>query len=313
MTNLVRLLAALAVGVLVGTLASPPLAAAPPPAHRGDVIELWRREPAPKKGRGGLTVVRWQDLKLVEVTRDDLQLGPGRTFRGVPLEALVRAAPRTAVEDTALLHFANGMQIPVPLGAGTLERLDVFVAREMKDPASGRFVDDLGKLVHERAPWMEQRAIVFSGNKLVVGDGWHPALTATSRPPPAGDGFSPWAHVDSLVGIELVNGAAWDGRLRVVEDPRILQGVGTFLARCQYCHGVRETGASFGWDFVKPVPLHTWRAPESLLYHVKFRKLEAAERGLLMPPQPDAGIDEIRALWDWMKAVTARDLRPYSP
>jgi hypothetical protein len=241
------------------------------------------------------------------VKRDDLQLGPGHSFRGVSLQALLKKAPRTAAEDTALLHFRNGMQVPVPLDEATLKRLDVFIAREMKDPVAGTWTASLGTLVHERAPWMEQRAVVFQGNKLVVSDPWHPALGPTTTT------FSPWAHVDSLTGIELVSQKAWERQFRVLEDPRIVQGQGTFQSRCQFCHGVRETGASFGWDFVKPVPMHTWRAPESLLYHVKFKKLDAAERGLMMPPQPDAEIDEIRALWDWMQAVSARELRPYAP
>jgi hypothetical protein len=289
--------------------ASPPGALPPAaaPAAGRDGIEVWRKEPGSTKGRLEVRTIRWQELTLEEVTRDDLQLGARRTFRGAPLKAFLFAAPTTALEDTALLHFRNGAQIPVPLKAEVLDRLNAFVAREVRDPESGRFTGDLGKLVHERAPWMEQRAIVFSGNKLVVSGPWHPSVGATTTK------FSPWAHVDTLVGIEMVSGEAWERQLRVDEDPRALQGLGTYLARCQFCHGVRERGASLGWDFVKPVPLHTWRAPESLLYHVKLKKLDGAERGLLMPPQPDAEIDEIRALWTWMQAVGRRELRPYQP
>ena len=253
------------------------------------------------------TVVPWAGLKLEERTCADVQLGGERTFRGASLKALLlAAAQRTASEDTALLHFKNGMLVQVPLDDATLGKLDLFVARAVKDGA-GSFVERFDNVIHERSPWMEQRAITFGTNKLVAKDTFHPALAAGTTK------FTPWAHVDTLTGIELVNGAALDKTLRVSDDARVSKGLGVFEQRCQYCHGVRGAGASFGWDFVKPIPVHTWRDAESLLYHVKFRKLTGAEQGLLMPPQPDTTIDEVRALWEWLKAVSANELRPYAP
>ncbi|MBI1946780.1 MAG: cytochrome c [Deltaproteobacteria bacterium] len=276
---------------------------APPPATDG--VAVWRRpatgaKPAP-------VVVGWSSLKLEERTTRDVQLGVERSYRGVTLKALLlAAAQRTPSEDTALLHFKNGMVVPVPLDEATLGRLDLFVARVVKD-GTGAFVERFDNVVHERSPWMEQRAITFGTNKLVAKDAFHPGLAAGTTK------FTPWAHVDTLTGVELVNAAALNQTMRVSSDARVLQGLGVFEQRCQYCHGVRGTGASFGWDFVKPIPVHTWRDAESLLYHVKFRKLAGAEQGLLMPPQPDTTIDEVRALWEWMKAVSANELRPYAP
>lgn len=280
------------------------VAAGAPPAP-ADGIAVWRKPPAGAKAAP--VIVGWSSLKLEDRTSVDVQLGGERTFRGVSLKTILTvAAQRTAAEDTALLHFKNGMLVPVPLDEAMLARLDLFVARAIKD-GTGKFQERFDNVVHERSPWMEQRAITFGTNKLVAKDPFHPALGATTTK------FTPWAHVDTLTGVELVNGAAWGRTLRVSEDPRVLQGVGVFEQRCQFCHGVRGTGSSFGWDFVKPIPVHTWRDAESLLYHVKFRKLTGAEQGLLMPPQPDTTIDEVRALWEWMKAVSAAELRPYAP
>lgn len=270
-----------------------------------DGIPVWRRPSAGAKAAP--VIVSWASLKLEERTSHDVQLGGERSFRGVPLKTiLLTAAQKSQSEDTALLHFKNGMQVPVPLAEPMLAKLDLFVARAIKD-ASGKFVERFDNVIHERSPWMEQRAITFGTNKLVAKDPFHPSLSVTTGK------FTPWAHVDTLTGIELVNGTAWERTLRVSDDPRVLQGLGAFQQRCQYCHGVRGAGASFGWDFVKPIPVHTWRDAESLLYHVKFRKLTGAEQGLMMPAQPDATIDEVRALWDWMKAVSARELLPYAP
>lgn len=275
------------------------------PEAATDGIPVWRRPTAGAKAAP--VVVAWSKLKLEERTSSDVQLGGERTFRGVPLKTiLLTAAQKTNAEDTALLHFKNGMQVPVPLDEAMLAKLDLFVARAVKD-ASGKFAERFDNVVHERSPWMEQRAITFGTNKLVAKGPFHPSLGATNTQ------FTPWAHVDTLTGIELVNGAAWERTLRVSDDPRVLQGLGAFQQRCQFCHGVRGAGASFGWDFVKPIPVHTWRDAESLLYHVKFRKLTGAEQGLMMPAQPDTTIDEVRALWDWMKAVSARELLPYAP
>lgn len=279
------------------------VAAGGPPAAT-DGVAVWRRPSGGAKPTP--VVVAWSSLRLEERTSSDVQLGGERSYRGVTLKALLlAAAQRTPAEDTALLHFKNGMLVPVPLDDATLAKLDLFVARAVKDD-TGAFVERFDNVIHERSPWMEQRAITFGTNKLVAKDRFHPTLGAATT------SFTPWAHVDTLTGVELVKGAAWQKTFRVGDDPRVLQGVGVFEQRCQFCHGVRGAGASFGWDFVKPIPVHTWRDAESLLYHVKFRKLTGAEQGLMMPPQPDTTIDEVRALWEWMKAVSANELRPYA-
>ena len=78
------------------------------------------------------------------------------------------------------------------------------------------------------------------------------------------------------------------------------------MARCQWCHGVAGHGARYGWDFVKPVPLESWRSTRSLHAHVKFRNGEAVERGYMMPPQRDVSTEEIEDLRRWMAAVSLK-------
>jgi len=269
-------------------------------------IELSRRGAPPAQARQ----VAWEELgkgKLIE-ERDlyDAQLGATSTVRGVSLDRLVERA-RVATKsdalsvrpDTALLHFVNGMVVPVPLYAQHEPMIDVFVAHERKRD-DGTFVSAFAPLIFERSSWVEQRAIVFGDNKVVVSQLDHPLLPATTTR------FSPWSHVDSLRAVELVRAKDVHDALDVSPDADVRRGLAVFEQRCQYCHGVggrRGAGASFGWDFVEPIALSTWRDADSLLYHVKSRKLDGADRGLMMPAQPDVTAEEIRALWLWMEAV----------
>lgn len=254
-------------------------------------IELSRRASgdAPKP-------VSWSELGLQERSLFDVQAGRVVSVRGVPLEALLARGPARVDEDTVLLRFANGMVVPVPLDAHGEPLIDVFVAHERRRE-DGVFVRSFAPIVHERSPWMEQRAIVFGDNKVVVSQADHPALAPTTTR------FSPWSHVDSLVAVQLATAATIHRELDVSAAKEVRRGLQVFEQRCQFCHGVRGKGASFGWDFVEPIPLSSWRDADSLLYHVKLRKLDAAERGLLMPPQPDVTLEEMQALWAWMDAI----------
>jgi mono/diheme cytochrome c family protein len=265
------------------------LAAAPPAA-----FELARRA-APAHSKQ----VDWTQLRkdVVQETRFDVQLGRVIVVRGISLDALLARGPARADEDTALLHFANGMMVPVPLDAKGKAEIDVFIAHERQREQDGAFVSSFLPVIHQRSSWMEQRAIVFSDNKVVVSQGDHPSLPTTTTK------FSPWSHVDSLRRVELVRAADVHKALDVSPEKDIRRGLAVFEQRCQYCHGVNGKGASFGWDFVAPIPLSTWRDAESLLYHVKMSKLDAANRGLMMPPQPDVTLEEMQALWSWMDAI----------
>jgi hypothetical protein len=108
---------------------------------------------------------------------------------------------------------------------------------------------------------------VFSGNRV---------FAAAPAEPPQGRGFVPWGFVDTLVEVELVHEASWQQVFDVGEETR--RGLEVWRARCQTCHGARGAGASFGWDFVQPLPLSTWRTPDGLFTHVRAHKLEAPAR-----------------------------------
>ena len=106
-------------------------------------------------------------------------------------------------------------------------------------------------------------------------------------------------------------------RLREVEDPGERQAVAlghrVFQQSCGFCHGVRDVGASFGWDVVDPVPLHDWRAPASLYHRVTQRSLQSAERGERMPALRHLGVNEVEALWRYLQYLDEVPPLPYRP
>ena len=71
--------------------------------------------------------------------------------------------------------------------------------------------------------------------------------------------LSPWAEVDTLTGIEFVSRAAYYAQFDVDPDPAVKAGEQLSTQSCQFCHGVRQTGAGFGWDFVDPTPVADYR------------------------------------------------------
>jgi hypothetical protein len=246
--------------------------------------------------------------RLARRTLRDAKYGERRVYVGLPLEKILFSYRRQAYDDTAILHFENGMRIPVPLTSDVLERLDAFVAVEA---CTGRgkgaaCVAEFPEIAKEDVYGLQDdpRPITFTWNKLVVSTPWHPNV------PVYGTGrFSPWRHADTLVGIEFVNSAAYWRQF----DVGAAAGQQVFVSRCQFCHAVRYVGARFGWDFVTPLPLYEKRPPEQLLNHVKYPKAMARRMGLMMPTQPDVSLPEMQALWTWMRGVAKRPLRDYQP
>ena len=97
----------------------------------------------------------------------------------------------------------------------------------------------------------------------------HPYLTDSTD-----DGFSPWRWVDSLVGIELVNGNAYFAQFVPKKgDDEVKRGLKSFLQHCQYCHSAHDVGARYGGDFLRPFPLHTLKKPQDLYDHVTINKM----------------------------------------
>jgi mono/diheme cytochrome c family protein len=280
-------------------------------AQHGGQLEIWTRAPgqyldASAPARVRVVSVALDRVATHEVTRADAQYDKtSRTYRVVDVDELLRnyAAPINC--DVALLHFDNGMVIPLPFrDHAAMERLHPAVARAMyRDGKWGTSFPSIAKKDTE----VDARPIRFDGNKLVVADSWHPDVAAT-----AGESFSPWLHADSLYGIELVAGAAYLAQLDV--DDMARPGFALFRQSCQFCHGARNVGAAFGWDFVDPLPIFQYRKTNvSLYYHVHYRASNKGERGLMMPPLAFITEDDAGALLKWLQAVGTKPLRPYAP
>ncbi len=304
-------LSVVATGVLI--LAPSGLLAAPTPPPPGAEIELWvRGEGKPTDGdapRERSQHVDLDKLPLVDMVRFDAQYGRAHPYRGVALSAVLSRLGPAASLDLAILHFANGMAVPLPFrDAETMSRLDPFIARgmgvEAKDPIQvGAFPS-----IPKQDARADARPIAFTGNKIVVADKWHPALSDKVQA-----AFSPWTHTDSLVSIEFAESKPYYRQFDVGADAKVQRGLALFQQSCQFCHGARQTGARFGWDFVEPMPMYTYRkAQMNLFYHVAYKPLDAAERGLMMPAMRFMTEDDAAAVWQWLRAVATKPMPAYT-
>jgi mono/diheme cytochrome c family protein len=254
------------------------------------------------------TRIDLDSLPLVEVERFDAQYGSPGTFTGVPLEALIARIQVPTHADLALLHFANGVVVPLAYrDRAVMKRLQPFVARGMHLPDSGMTLGKFRPVTSAVRGFLDVPLIEFAGNKLVVAERWHPDVPARAE-----RDLSPWVHVDSLVAIELVNAAAYTFMFPVVK--KTAPGLALFRESCQFCHGVRQVGAKFGMDFVDPVPVHQWPNIERRFYwHVRYRHPDPLVRGEMMPALKYMSEREAAAVWSWLRSAAEQPLRPYRP
>lgn len=258
-----------------------------------DAVRVWIRGPDGPAVRAEDVGVR--ALPVGRHTLFDVQYGKKMTYASVPLTKLIEKV-RPEREDLALLHFSNGMLIPVPID----EAAKVHVASSIIEDGKSR-----ASFPPIRRTSDDPRPIEFERNKVVVQDA---ALVMADRE--AGAGFSPWRFVDSLIGVELVRSKKYYERLR--GPARVAAGFAVYQRACQFCHGVRGVGAHFGWDFVDPVPIHTYRkSPGELLFHVRHRVSDAARRGIMMPALKHLGEGEIAELWSWLNVAASRTMPDY--
>jgi mono/diheme cytochrome c family protein len=292
-------------------LAAPPRARAAP--EHGATIEIWIRKPAPPtpaSARDRAQVVSLDALPLVEAKRVDVQYHGAFVYRGIPLEdVLTRYAPPPNA-DLALLHFANGMQVPLAFrDAEVMKRTAPFLARGMQlGPGSPMRIARFPNVSRPRSGFVDVRPITFTGNKLVIAAPAHPDVPAAAR-----EALSPWAQTDTLTGIELVSRAAYYAQFDVDPDPAAKTGHKLYTESCTFCHGVRGTGASFGWDFVEPTPIYEYRRARNLFHHIKYRPLDSSARGIQMPALSYMTEEEARSIWVWLKSVATHPLAPYAP
>jgi mono/diheme cytochrome c family protein len=274
-----------------------------------DKITIWSRKSANYTDNLNPQLLRVKEMDLhkidlVRVTRVDAQYGRKETYLGIPLTKILAEYKPQSHDDAVILHFSNGMRIPLPLES--LAQHQVFLALKIcpkKEACSQSF-----PAIEKDDAYMvgaDPRPIVFHGNKIVVDKLFHP--NAPERKKMA---FSPWNHIDSLIGLETINSEAYQKQFSFGAEA----GQNVFQMRCQFCHSVRYVGAAFGWDFVTPLPIYEKRTSQSLLNHVKYQKTRAAEMGLMMPNQADISEGEVSALWLWMrKAAKINTLPSYKP
>lgn len=295
--------------------AAPGMAAAAPASEPAlSEIELWVRGAGKLVGdeapRQRSQRVNLDQVPLVTTGRFDVQYGRAATYRGIALWALfARFAPEASL-DLAILHFANGMAVPLPFrDAVVMRRLAPFLARGMAGGSHEQMRIGVFPSISKQDARADARPITFSGNKIIVADKWHPAIGDKVQTT-----FSPWVHTDTLVGIEFAEAGPYYHQFDVDTDAKVQRGFSLFRQSCQFCHGARKTGAKFGWDFVEPVPIFTYRKPQmNLFYHVAYKPIDAAERGLMMPAMRFMSEDDAGALWQWLRAVATKTMPAYAP
>ena len=215
--------------------------------------------------------------------------------------------PLQASHDLILLHFKNEMIIPYFYKAHQITKVvNPFIAFEFVEDKKWKKKFPNVKRYDER--YVDPQPITFTDNKLVVETEWYPM-----HPMGGKSGFSPWRHMDTLVGLEFVNAKAYF-RQFTPKDSKLMGGFKVFISRCQYCHGVKNIGARYGWDFAGPIPIHKKRTIDTLKNHIKNKKENAFKLGIRMPHQKDISRNEVQELWLWMKHMTEREKLPsYQP
>jgi mono/diheme cytochrome c family protein len=275
---------------------SRPATAAP---VQGASIEIWVRGST----RAGAAAERLRPrrlkldrLALASVDRRDVQYEAVRQYRGIAVSAILKRYGPDNSLDLAILHFANGMAIPLPFrDTATMKRLDPFIAR-------GNFA-----AIPKKDVQGDRRPIEFSGNKVVVAEPFHPEMDPAAQP-----GFSPWMYADTLLGIELAAAGSYYSQFEVAGNATVQRGLRLFRQNCQFCHGVRSVGATFGWDFVDSEAIQSQQESAANLYHnVAYKPRNAGDLGLMMPAlgfltEADAG-----AMREWLRAVATVPMAPY--
>jgi len=313
------------VSVGAGVLLSSILAASATAAENASIVEIWVRQPGTVGGaeaRGPVKRLDVDSLALETQRHADAQYGGLYFYRGIPLAEVIAAGTPPATADVALLHFANGMTVPLPFrDERVMTQLDPFLARAMS-PRPDALLKP-GVFPPLAGVPLGSEVAVPARNRVVVNEPWHP--DGTERP---SSNFSPWAYVDTLIGIELVDGMAYDAQLEVPGPSAVRAGGRLFHQICQFCHAARGVGGSLGWDFIEPDPIYSdawfrhfrsirddesgYRDPATSIYaHARFRVPGSA--GRLMPALGSLTPDDARSLWRWIRAFAARPTPPYAP
>jgi hypothetical protein len=277
------------------------------PKDAGRTIELWTRAPGnyargADPGREKLKQLDLDQQTLTSVKKKDVQYGETRSFKGLSLASVLASYDPPATLDMVILHFANGVLIPLPRSEAE-QSPGLFIARYTRN--SKKAWTSLFPPVAKEDPtfrYKDPNPVTFSGNKLVSTTQRHPDVTSKV--------FSPWLLAGSLTGIEFANRDAYYGQFSAKNNEG---GLKVWTARCQFCHGVNKVGADFGWDFVDPVPVWKLKNAEHVYNKLKYPYHDALERGLQMPTQTDVSQAEVGSLWGWIEKLGKEGTKPYQP
>lgn len=293
--------------------ATPPkLTITPLPIKPLDGITVWTRaagqygtKTPPKRQR--VKKIPFAKLPLQEKKLFDTQYDKTLTYKGIALRTLLKRYKVDKQSDLALLHFENGIVLPVPIKLAKLQSpMRVFVATHWKK--GKRWTRSFPSLyVYPK----NKRALVsFDQNKVVSEKKAHPMMA-----PHLSDDLSIWRRVDSLKGIELVQEEAYYGQFQVSKSRTHKRGYRVYRHACQFCHGIRKVGASYGPDFTLPVSVHLYiNEPKMLRFHLNKRSVYANRLGQMMPAMKRLTGREGKDVWGWMKGLwKMKKLRPYTP
>lgn len=239
--------------------------------------------------------------------RNDAQYGNPAYYRGVLLrDVIAQYAPQPQL-DLMLLRFRNGMIVPLPFREDkAMNRLDPMIALGISTTPEGPYSADFPPITSQTEGYADVRRVAFSGNKLVVKDRWHPDV-----PESAQGGFTPWALPDSLIGVEFAESAAYYRQF--LPSAEVRPGMELFRGSCQYCHGVRKVGATFGWDYAQPIEVHSYRSdPARLYYHIRYR-VEYKATWNQMPALKHITEEQAGTIWLWLKNVSTSPITRYTP
>lgn len=278
----------------------------------GTYVDLWTRKAGSYVDGRDPGRLKHKRLALSRQTqrnvkRYDQQYQETREYRGVALLAVIEAYEPAPELDLVLLHFKNGMVIPVPLedDFATLKQMNAFVAVAWREDAKKAWTAEFPEIGRLDEKFRDPVPVQFAANKLVLASGWHPWVR--------GKDFTPFMHADTLIGIEFAQRGAYEQQFVTSGDPTASPGYLVFHDRCQFCHGLRHVGASYGWDFLDPVPVYDLKQPNHLYYKVRYSYHDALQRGLRMPTQTTVTEDEMRDLWRWLRQTGNGKQPAYRP
>ncbi len=276
-------------------------------------FELWVRgagfyEDGHEIAREKVQKFSFKGSTVTERKMFDAQWQKSAEFRGIDLVNVIKQYQAYSGADLALLHFANGMIIPVPVEDDlvTFKQLDIFVAQAWRANGKAKWSEKFPDVARKNELWRDPVPVTFEGNKVVRKEGKYPLVRDKE--------FTPFRHADTLVGVEFVKESAYYRQFTERADKDLSDpGLAVFRECCQYCHGVRKVGANFGWDFVDPVPIYDLKRANHLYNKVKYSYHDALERGLRMPRQTSVTEKEMEVLWQWIKRLGNGKSWPYAP